>query len=204
LQTGALADVFRYRYSTKSYESETGLYYYGKRFYSQVLRRWLSRDPISEYGGMNVYVFCKNDPVGHGDYVGLAYFAKRALLGLPWIKGFSMNTWLDNRNAELSHENLFFEDGKEPSNIGYFDRKDDNPGSDSIPGLLSNYVITDSGYDDCIMREAVKVVKPKPYSLWGGSLLNQYNCQDYAQALCDAYFRLLLDLEILCKCRSGK
>ena len=47
-QSGALADVFAFRYSTKYFDRETGFYYYGKRYYSPALRRWLTRDPIGE------------------------------------------------------------------------------------------------------------------------------------------------------------
>ena len=50
-QSGPLADVFRHRFSSKYFDMETGLYYYGRRFYSPVLRRWLNRDPIGEEGG---------------------------------------------------------------------------------------------------------------------------------------------------------
>ena len=59
-QTGSLADFFRHRFSTKYFDTETGLYYYGYRFYSPSLMRWLNRDPIGEEGGLNLYVFCKN------------------------------------------------------------------------------------------------------------------------------------------------
>ena len=45
-QSGPLADFFRHRFSTKYFDSETGLYYYGYRYYSPVLMRWLTRDPI--------------------------------------------------------------------------------------------------------------------------------------------------------------
>ena len=47
-QTGPMAEVFRIRFSSKYYDSETGLYYYGYRFYSPALMRWLNRDPIEE------------------------------------------------------------------------------------------------------------------------------------------------------------
>lgn len=40
-----------FRFSTKWYDAETGLYYYGHRYYSPRLGRWLSRDPIEEAGG---------------------------------------------------------------------------------------------------------------------------------------------------------
>lgn len=199
-KSGPLADSFRFRHATKCFDAATGIYYYIKRFYSPVIRRWLNRDPIEERGGLNLYAFCRNDSLSFVDKDGQAYFAKRALQGAPWIKGLSTNQWLDRLNAEVSHENLFFEDGKLPSNVGYFDRTNNNPGSDNIPGLLADYVVTMSGFDDCVMREAVKRVKPKPYSLLGLGKPEKYNCQDYAQDLRDEYYRLLMDREVMCKC----
>ncbi|MGI5870397.1 MAG: RHS repeat-associated core domain-containing protein, partial [Kiritimatiellia bacterium] len=62
-QTGALADTFALRFSTKHFDAETGLYYYGRRFYKPGLGRWLNRDPIEEDGGANLYAFCGNDGV---------------------------------------------------------------------------------------------------------------------------------------------
>ena len=70
-KSGPLADVFRHRFSTKYYDAETGLYYYGYRFYSPYLMRWLNRDPIEENGGLNLYGFCGNNAVNEVDYVGL-------------------------------------------------------------------------------------------------------------------------------------
>ncbi len=61
--SGPLSDFFRHRFSTKYYDSETGLYYYGYRFYSPDWRIWLNRDPIEEDGGNNLYVFCRNSPL---------------------------------------------------------------------------------------------------------------------------------------------
>jgi len=55
--TGPMADVFPHRFSTKYYDAETDLYYYGYRYYSPSLGRWISRDPIEEQGGMNLFVF---------------------------------------------------------------------------------------------------------------------------------------------------
>lgn len=65
--SGPLADVFRIRYSSKYYDAETGLYYYGYRFYSPILRRWLTRDPKEEDGDFNLYGFCRNNPVSNID-----------------------------------------------------------------------------------------------------------------------------------------
>jgi RHS repeat-associated protein len=43
----------------------------GLRFYSANLSRWLSRDPIGEEGGVNVYAFCAGQPVNMWDILGL-------------------------------------------------------------------------------------------------------------------------------------
>ena len=71
-QNGTMADMFAIRYSTKYYDKETGLYYYGKRYYSPTLRRWLTRDPIGEEGGANLYGFCGNAPSWLYDIFGLS------------------------------------------------------------------------------------------------------------------------------------
>ena len=70
-QSGSLADTFAIRYSTKYYDVETGMYYYGKRYYMTSLCRWLTRDPIGVYGGANLYSFCKNESVDSVDPYGL-------------------------------------------------------------------------------------------------------------------------------------
>ncbi|MBN1907301.1 MAG: RHS repeat-associated core domain-containing protein [Deltaproteobacteria bacterium] len=60
-----------FRYSTKYFDTETGLYYYGHRFYSPSLGRWTTRDPIEEVGGLNLYAFVSNNPLRYLDYLGL-------------------------------------------------------------------------------------------------------------------------------------
>jgi RHS repeat-associated protein len=67
--TNAAANV--YRFSSKEYDSVTGLYYFGRRYYDPVLQRWLNQDPISELGGVNLYQFVGNNPVNNVDPYGL-------------------------------------------------------------------------------------------------------------------------------------
>ena len=69
-QTGPMAEVFRIRFSSKYFDSETGLYYYGYRFYAPALMRWLNRDPIEEDGGLNLYGFCGNNSILNIDVLG--------------------------------------------------------------------------------------------------------------------------------------
>jgi RHS repeat-associated protein len=64
--------AFTYRFSTKPQDFETGLYYYGYRYYDPVTGRWPSRDPIEERGGLNLYGFVSNRPIDQTDYKGLA------------------------------------------------------------------------------------------------------------------------------------
>jgi RHS repeat-associated protein len=70
-QSGTLADANVYRFSSKEYHPNSGLYYYGYRFYDSNLQRWLNRDPIGEDGGINLYAFVANNPVIWVDRWGL-------------------------------------------------------------------------------------------------------------------------------------
>ena len=69
--SGPMADVFAIRYSTKYFDVETGFYYYGYRYYSPELMRWITRDPIGEEGGVNLYAMCENNSVAQFDVFGL-------------------------------------------------------------------------------------------------------------------------------------
>lgn len=57
----------RYRYTSKEHEEETGLYYHGARYYACWLGKWTSVDPIDIAGGINVYVYCIDDPINYSD-----------------------------------------------------------------------------------------------------------------------------------------
>ncbi len=65
------ADACPFRFQTKWYDKETEHYYFGYRYYSPRLGRWLSRDPLGEAGGINLYAYCGNDPVNRHDPLGL-------------------------------------------------------------------------------------------------------------------------------------
>jgi hypothetical protein len=45
--------------------------YYGKRFYSPQLGRFVNRDPAHEQGGANLYAFCGNDGINQFDVLGM-------------------------------------------------------------------------------------------------------------------------------------
>ena len=53
-----------YTFSAKEKDVETGLSYFGSRYYSSDLSIWLSVDPMSaKYPSLSPYVYCANNPV---------------------------------------------------------------------------------------------------------------------------------------------
>ena len=53
-----------YTFSAKEKDSETGLSYFGSRYYSSDLSVWLSVDPMSDkYPSLSPYVYCADNPV---------------------------------------------------------------------------------------------------------------------------------------------
>ncbi len=80
-KSGAAADACPFRFSTKYLDEETGLYYYGHRYYDPCSLKWLSRDPLGEQGGLNLTAFCANDPLNHVDALGLMEVATFERLG---------------------------------------------------------------------------------------------------------------------------
>jgi RHS repeat-associated protein len=68
--TGAMVNNFNFWFSSKYLDQETGLYYYGCRYYSPELGRWPSRDPAHEHGGPNECAFVENAPAIKVDPLG--------------------------------------------------------------------------------------------------------------------------------------
>ncbi|WP_372846049.1 RHS repeat domain-containing protein, partial [Pontiella sp.] len=69
--SGTIANSNPWRFSTKYWEPETGLLHYELRPYVPNFGRWLNRDPLAEFGGLNIYSFHYNNTLGFIDYLGL-------------------------------------------------------------------------------------------------------------------------------------
>ncbi len=61
----------RYRFSGKERDDETGMYYFGARYYAPWLGRWTSGDPAGFKDGLQLYRYCRNNPVNVRDSYGL-------------------------------------------------------------------------------------------------------------------------------------
>ncbi len=68
---GPMAKKNPFRFSTKYTDDETGLVYYGFRYYNPSLGRFINRDPVEEQGGLNLYAAFANDPINHIDVLGM-------------------------------------------------------------------------------------------------------------------------------------
>jgi RHS repeat-associated protein len=171
-------------------DKETGLHQNAFRDYWSEGGRYIQSDPIGLRGGLNTYAYVSSNPLSLTDPFGLAYFAKRALRGMPWLGPASCNPIDDYFNTEISHEQLFFEDGKSPSNMGFFSdgtlKEEPNP---------MGYRCKSGQYDDCIMRKAAANTPPPPnYCIIGR------NCQTWTDRVKKEYARLAKDPQVQIEC----
>jgi RHS repeat-associated protein len=73
--SGPMAKANPVRFSTKYTDYQSGLVYYGYRYYGPAIGRWLDPDRIAERGGLNLYAVLQNhclasiDPLGEGDFI---------------------------------------------------------------------------------------------------------------------------------------
>ena len=61
-----------YLFNAKEFDEETGLYYYGARYYDPRLSLWISTDPLQEkYYGISTYCYAYNNPIRYVDPTGM-------------------------------------------------------------------------------------------------------------------------------------
>ena len=70
---GNMAQENKFRFSCEYMDDELGLIYYNYRHLNPLDGRWISRDPIMEQGGWNLFAFVGNNGVNRWDYLGEFY-----------------------------------------------------------------------------------------------------------------------------------
>lgn len=93
-------NVTPFRFNGKELDTETGLYYYGARYYNPATALWLGVDPLaSKYPGVSPYVYCVGNPVKYvdpdGRWVTILKYNAEAGGGL----GFALSVKLERGTA---------------------------------------------------------------------------------------------------------
>ena len=64
-----------YKFNAKELDRETGLYYYGARYYTPEVSIWLSVDPLADkYPSMSAFMYCAGNPVVLVDINGMEWY----------------------------------------------------------------------------------------------------------------------------------
>ncbi len=106
-----------WRFSSKRCDSETGLIYFGRRFYDPTIGKWLTQDPLGLKAGPNLYAYVLNGPLTKFDLYGLfvrthgssmiaqkhaedpSYFSSR---------GYKLNIGRPNKNGESRYISISY------------------------------------------------------------------------------------------------
>ncbi|MCT4638329.1 MAG: RHS repeat-associated core domain-containing protein [Bacteroidales bacterium] len=107
----------RYKYTGKERDNETGLYYYGARYYAAWICRFVSVDPLAgKYLEWSPYVYCADNPIKYidpdgreprwGQLANLGEILRAVQVGLANFQGVAPNYhWLTrvfNTQADLN------------------------------------------------------------------------------------------------------
>ena len=68
-RTGSIANPLRF--TAREWDDESGLYFYRARYYDPQIGRFISRDPIGLYGGLNSYAYVEANTIRRTDPMGL-------------------------------------------------------------------------------------------------------------------------------------
>jgi RHS repeat-associated protein len=93
-----------FKFNGKELDEETGLYYYGARYYDPKISIWLSVDPLAEkYPDESPYIYCGNNPIVFIDPDGM----DRIYSASGWLledtgKGNLIKVQIGNKRVNLS------------------------------------------------------------------------------------------------------
>ena len=99
-----------YRFASYERDKESGFFYCGLRYYAPWLSKWLSADPGGTIDGLNLFRYCRNDPVNLEDSGGMDPKGRRNSDIIPGSHEFYMKKILPrwnrfNRAERAAEEN---------------------------------------------------------------------------------------------------
>ena len=75
-ESGTIAANNPLQFSSEQFDADLGLIYYNYRYYLPSIGKWLTKDPIGEQGGWNLYAFCGNNATVLYDHLGFNWFER--------------------------------------------------------------------------------------------------------------------------------
>jgi RHS repeat-associated protein len=99
-----------YLFNAKELDEETGLYYYGARYYDARSSVWLSADPLQEkYPNVSSYVYCVQNPVKFVDPTGMDWYINDITGELYFNKNISdaSTTYKDQVYTRIGNNEMF-------------------------------------------------------------------------------------------------
>ena len=110
-----------YKFNGKESDAETGLYYYGARYYDPRTSVWLSVDPLAwEYSGLSPYTYVLDNPMGNIDFEGKKVISSPKFMASVFGKVFQK---LKSKNKAFQKELSIFEGDKYNLNISIDNKK---------------------------------------------------------------------------------
>jgi RHS repeat-associated protein len=92
----------RYKFNGKELDEETGLYYYGARYYNPKFSIWLSVDPLAEkFPSWNPYNYCMDNPLYYTDPTGMS--AEPPVNGLAFFSDDTGNYYWNDAKSSYEH-----------------------------------------------------------------------------------------------------
>ena len=164
----------RHTFSAKEKDTETGLSYFGSRYYSSDLSIWLSVDPMSDkYPSLSPYVYCVNNPIKLVDPNGEEIVDENGVKCYDEKKG-----WLDNapedtkrignammqtKTGRAQFEKLVQTDTKVKMQISS-ENKNNKKGCIMGESIYKNSDILENSTGDYHLKEATMIIYEKSIS----------------------------------------
>ncbi|MGH7238589.1 MAG: RHS repeat domain-containing protein, partial [Candidatus Saccharimonadales bacterium] len=100
VDTGTKNSISPWRFASKRYDPETGLHFFGRRYYDATNGVWLTQDPLGIQEGPNLYAYVRNNPLTLLDLYGL--LEERGFFERAW------DTICDGASSAFDYVGSFF------------------------------------------------------------------------------------------------
>ena len=135
-----------YLFNAKEFDEETGLYYYGARYYDPRLSLWMSTDPAEEkYPGISTYSYCRNNPIVLTDIKGFYIFP--VLYNKTNNRGHAVGIPYRSNKNYMKAMRMFGETAYGKYIIGSFLNKNESQYGVKGTGKYSKYSLTIKEFD---------------------------------------------------------